>query len=61
MTAVRRKQLRQLSDVRRNPPRIVFGWRSCRPNARFVKLVRFSRTSIANEMLEQHRPCVLGK
>jgi hypothetical protein len=30
--------------------------RSCRPNAPFAKLVRLSRTSIADEMREEHRP-----
>jgi hypothetical protein len=28
--------------------------RSCRPNARFAELVRLSRTSIADEMREEH-------
>jgi hypothetical protein len=30
--------------------------RSCRPNAPFAELVRLSRTSIADEMREEHRP-----
>src|SRR5947199_7273613 len=34
--------------------------RSCRPNAPFAELVRLSRTSIANEMREEHRRQVLG-
>jgi hypothetical protein len=29
--------------------------RSCRPNAPFAELVRLSRTSIADEMREEHR------
>jgi hypothetical protein len=35
--------------------------RSCRPNAPFAELVRLSRTSIADEMREEHRRCVLGE
>jgi hypothetical protein len=35
--------------------------RSCRPNAPFAELVRLSRTSIADEMREEHRQRVLGK
>jgi phage FluMu protein Com len=35
--------------------------RSCRPNAAFAELVRLSRTSIADEMREEHRPRVLGE
>src|SRR6266576_3648655 len=34
--------------------------RSCRPNAPFAELVRPSRTSIADEMREEHRQRVLG-
>jgi len=34
--------------------------RSCRPNAPFAELVRLSRTSIADEMREEHRWRVLG-
>ena len=34
--------------------------RSCRPNAPFAELVRLSRTSIADEMREEHRRRVLG-
>lgn len=34
--------------------------RSCRPNAPFAELVRLSRTSIADEMHEEHRRRVLG-
>ncbi|MFZ2076019.1 MAG: hypothetical protein WAV38_05070 [Xanthobacteraceae bacterium] len=34
--------------------------RSCRPNAPFAELVRLSRTSIADEMREDHRQRVLG-
>ena len=34
---------------------------SCRPNAPFAKLVRLSRTSIADEMREEHRRRVLGE
>ena len=33
--------------------------RSCRPNAPFAALVRLSRTSIADEMREEHRRRVL--
>ncbi len=35
--------------------------RSCRPNAPFAKLVRFSKTSIADEMREEQRRRVLGE
>jgi hypothetical protein len=35
--------------------------RSCRPNAPFAELVRLSRTSIADEMPEEHRRRVLGE
>src|SRR5271167_1074746 len=35
--------------------------RSCRPNAPFAKLVRLSRTSIADEMREEHRRRILGE
>jgi hypothetical protein len=35
--------------------------RSCRPNAPFAVLVRLSRTSIADEMREEHRRRVLGE
>src|SRR5262252_5120484 len=35
--------------------------RSCRPNAPFADLVRLSRTSIADEMREEHRRRVLGE
>ena len=35
--------------------------RSCRPNAPFAELVRLSRTSIADEMREEHRGRVLGE
>lgn len=34
---------------------------SCRPNAPFAELVRLSRTSIADEMREEHRRRVLGE
>jgi hypothetical protein len=34
---------------------------SCRPNAPFAELVRLSRTSIGDEMREEHRRCVLGE
>jgi hypothetical protein len=34
--------------------------RSCRPNAPFAELVQLSRTSIADEMREEHRRRVLG-
>jgi hypothetical protein len=34
--------------------------RSCRPNPPFAELVRLSRTSIADEMREEHRCRVLG-
>ena len=34
--------------------------RSCRPNAPFAKLVRLSRTSIADEMRVEHTRRVLG-
>src|SRR5206468_13076109 len=34
--------------------------RSCRPNAPFAELVRLSRTSIADEMREEHRRRVVG-
>src|SRR6202162_3184236 len=34
--------------------------RSCRPNAPFAELVRLSRTSIADEMREEHARRVLG-
>ena len=33
--------------------------RSCRPNAPFAELVRLSRTSIADEMREEHRKRIL--
>jgi hypothetical protein len=35
--------------------------RSCRPNAPFAELVLLSRTSIADEMREEHRRRVLGE
>ena len=35
--------------------------RSCQPNAPFAELVRLSRTSIADEMHEEHRRRVLGE
>jgi hypothetical protein len=35
--------------------------RSCRPNAPFAELVRLSRTSIADEMREEHRQRLLGE
>ena len=35
--------------------------RSCKPNAPFAEFVRLSRTSIADEMLEEHRRRVLGE
>ena len=35
--------------------------RSCRPNAPFAELVKLSRTSIADEMREEHRRRVLGE
>ena len=35
--------------------------RSCRPNAPFAELVRLSRTSIADEMREEHRRRSLGE
>jgi hypothetical protein len=35
--------------------------RSCRPNAPLAELVRLSRTSIADEMREEHRRRVLGE
>jgi hypothetical protein len=35
--------------------------RSCRPNAPFAELVRLSRTSIADEMRDDHRRQVLGE
>ncbi len=35
--------------------------RSCRPNVPFAELVRLSRTSIADEMREEHRRRVLGE
>ena len=35
--------------------------RSCRPSAPFAELVRLSRTSIADEMREEHRRRVLGE
>ena len=35
--------------------------RSCQPNAPFVELVRLSRTSIVDEMREEHRRGVLGE
>jgi hypothetical protein len=35
--------------------------RSCRPNAPFAELVRLSRTSIADEMREEHCRRVLGR
>jgi len=34
--------------------------RSCRPNAPFAELMRLSKTSIADEMREEHRRRVLG-
>jgi hypothetical protein len=34
--------------------------KKCRPNAPFAELVRLSRTSIADEMREEHRRRVLG-
>jgi hypothetical protein len=34
--------------------------RSCRPNAPFAELVRLSRTSIADEMRDEHRRRLLG-
>jgi hypothetical protein len=38
----------------------VLSCRSCRPNAPFAELVRRSRMSIADEMLEEHTRRVLG-
>jgi hypothetical protein len=38
-----------------------FSCRSCRPNAPFAELVRLSRTSIADEMREEHRRRALGE
>ncbi len=35
--------------------------RSCRSNAPFAELVRLSRTSIADEMREEHQRRVLGE
>ena len=35
--------------------------RSCRPSAPFAELLRLSRTSIADEMREEHRRRVLGE
>jgi hypothetical protein len=35
--------------------------RSCRPNSPFAELVRLSRTSIADEMRDEHRRRVLGE
>jgi hypothetical protein len=35
--------------------------KSCRPNAPFAELVRLSRTSIADEMREEHRRLALGE
>jgi hypothetical protein len=35
--------------------------RSCRPNAPFAELMRLSRTSIADEMRDEHRRRVLGE
>jgi hypothetical protein len=35
--------------------------RSCRPNAPFAEVVRLSRTSIADEMREEHRRRILGE
>jgi hypothetical protein len=35
--------------------------RSCRPNAPFAELVKLSRTSIADEMRDEHRRRVLGE
>jgi hypothetical protein len=35
--------------------------RSCRPNAPFAELVRLSRTSIADEMREEHTRRTLGE
>ncbi len=35
--------------------------RSCRPNAPFAELVRLSRTSIADEMREEHRRRALAE
>ena len=35
--------------------------RSCRPNVPFAELVRLSKTSIADEMREEHRRLVLGE
>jgi len=35
--------------------------RSCRPNAPFAELVQLSRTSIADEMREEHRRRILGE
>jgi hypothetical protein len=39
----------------------VLSCRSCRPNAPFAELVRLSRTSIVDEMREEHRRRVLGE
>jgi hypothetical protein len=38
---------------------LMLSCRSCRPNATFAELVRLSRTSIADEMREEHRRRVL--
>ena len=38
----------------------VLSCRSCRPNAPFAELVRLSRTSIVDEMREEHQRRVLG-
>ncbi len=34
--------------------------RSCRPNAPFAELVRLSKTSVADEIREEHRRRILG-
>jgi hypothetical protein len=39
----------------------VLSCRSCRPNAPFAELVHLSRTSIADEMREEHARRVLGE
>jgi hypothetical protein len=39
----------------------MLSFQSCRPNAPFADLVRLSRTSIADEMREEHRRHVLGE
>jgi beta-phosphoglucomutase-like phosphatase (HAD superfamily) len=60
INAIDLRTLDRHHDRGRVEPHPALSWRSCRPNAPFAELVRLSRTSIADEMREEHRRRVLG-